>query len=154
MTRELDANLARLRREARSAEKYRALSVQIRALQGALHLARWAEAKAALERVELESGEAGALAERATAQAAAASAAALNAEAAIKPLRDEETTAAAVLHRLAIEKDRLDRAVESAAATYANEATRSGSRSSASGRNANRRSMARDSGNASRATRW
>ena len=61
----------------------------------------------------------GAEAERATRAAAAASAAAVEAEAAIRPLRDEETTAAAILHRLEIEKDRLDREFEGAAAEVA-----------------------------------
>ena len=116
ITRELESNLARLRREARQADKYKRLSAEIRALQSAMLFARWNEARAALQKVQAEGSDAAGLAETAAREAAAATAAALTAEAAIKPLREEETTAAAVLHRLAIEKDRLDRELESASA--------------------------------------
>ncbi|MBS0410409.1 MAG: AAA family ATPase, partial [Proteobacteria bacterium] len=116
ITRELETNLARLRREARQADKYKRLSAEIRALQSAMLYARWNEARSALEKVQAEGTDASGQAETAAREAAAATAAALAAEAAIKPLREEETTAAAVLHRLAIEKDRLDRELESASA--------------------------------------
>jgi len=119
LTRELDANLARLRREARAAAKYKTLSAEIRALQSAVLFARWADARQLLERTVTEGAQASAAAEAAARAAGAAATAALNAEAAIKPLRDEETAAAAVLHHLAIDKDRLDRALESAAAEVA-----------------------------------
>jgi chromosome segregation protein len=119
LSRELESNLGRLRREARQAEKYRKLSAEIRALQSAVLFARWAEARATLERAEAEGANAGAAAEAAAREAAAATTAAASAEAAIRPLRDEETAAAAVLHRLAIEKDRLDREFETAAAEVA-----------------------------------
>jgi len=116
VTRELDASLNRLKREARQAERYKKLAAQIRVLQGALLHARWAEARATLQRIDAEALTIGADAERATRAAAAASATALEADAALKPLRDEETAAAAILHRLEIEKDRLDRELEGAAA--------------------------------------
>ncbi len=119
VTRELDASLNRLKREARQAERYKKLAAQIRVLQGALLHARWAEARETLERIDAEALTIGADAERATRAAAAASTAALEAEAALKPLRDEETAAAAILHRLEIEKDRLDRELEGAAAELA-----------------------------------
>ncbi len=119
ITRELESNLGRLRREARQADKYKRLSAEIRALQSAMLFARWSEARAALQKVQAEGADAAGQAETAAREAAAATAAALTAEAAIKPLREEETTAAAILHRLAIEKDRLDRELESAAAEVA-----------------------------------
>jgi chromosome segregation protein len=119
LAKELDASLGRLKREARQAERYKKLAAQIRALQGAVLHARWAEAGEALARIDAEATTVGADAERATRAAAAASTAALEAEAAIRPLRDEETTAAAILHRLEIEKDRLDRELEGAAAEVA-----------------------------------
>jgi chromosome segregation protein len=119
LARELEANLARLRREARQAEKYRKLAAQIRALQSIGLYGRWMEARGGLERVEAEAGEAGERALACGRAAAAASAAALKAEGAIKPLRDEETAAAAVLHRLAIDKDRLERELQGAAAEVA-----------------------------------
>jgi chromosome segregation protein len=112
--RELDQALARLKREARSAEKYKRLSAEIRALQSAVMFSRWSDARDTLKRVEAESQSAGALVESTAREAAAASTAAITAEEAIKPLRDEETVAAAVLNRLAIEKDRVEREAEAA----------------------------------------
>jgi chromosome segregation protein len=119
LARELDQTLARLRREARQAERYRKLSADIRGLQDAALYARWLEARGTLSRMDAEATEAGGAADAATRAAAAASARALESEAAIRPLRDEAATAAAVLHRLAIEKDRLDRELEAAAADLA-----------------------------------
>ena len=115
VTGELEAALTRLRREARQAEKYKRLSAEIRALQGAVLYARWAEARDALVKAEAESQASGRDVELAARAAALAATAALKAEEAIKPLRDEEQVAAAVLHRLAIEKDRAERDVEQAA---------------------------------------
>jgi chromosome segregation protein len=119
VTRELDASLGRLRREARQAERYKKLAAQIRALQGAVLHARWSEARATLAKVDEEALSVGGEAERAERAATAAGAAAAAAEAAIRPARDEETAAAAILHRLEIEKDRLDRELEGASAELA-----------------------------------
>ena len=108
--------------------------------------ARWAEARETLERIDAEALTVGAEAERATRAAAAASAAAVEAEAAIKPLRDEETAAAAILHRLEIEKDRLDRELEGAAAELARlqaEIARHRRRRGARGRRSSRTPAAR-----------
>jgi chromosome segregation protein len=58
VARELETNLNRLKREARSAERYRKLSAEIRALQGAVLYSRFAEAKTAAERLAHESREA------------------------------------------------------------------------------------------------
>jgi chromosome segregation protein len=114
--RELDTSLARLRREARQAERYKKLSAEIRAVQGAVMFARWSEARDTLLRVEEESTNSGRLVEDTARAAASATAEALKAEEAIKPLREEETVAAAILYRLAIDKDRLEREHETAAA--------------------------------------
>ncbi len=114
--RELDAALGRLRREARAAEKYKRLSAEIRAVQGAVLFARWTEARDTLVRVEAENSESARAVETTAKDAAAAMTEALKAEEAIRPLREEETVAAAVLNRLAIEKDRLEREHETAAA--------------------------------------
>ena len=109
VTRELESTLNRLKREARQAEKYKRLSAEIRALQGAALISRWKEAMAHLEaaREVLTQTEArlGAL----TAEAAAAQTAALKAAEGLRPLREEEQIAAAVLQRLTIEKDRIER---------------------------------------------
>src|SRR5581483_5466361 len=111
IARELDASLTRLKREARQAERWKRLAGQIRALQGALLFARWSEARDALGKVDAE-----AVTIVAEADKLARAAAAAQADAAIRPLRDEETAAAAVLHRLEIEKDRLDRELEGVSA--------------------------------------
>jgi chromosome segregation protein len=116
---ELDQTLTRLKREVRAAERYRKLSADIRGLQSAALYARWLEARDLLARIDGEATTAGGSAEAATRAAAQAAARAAEAEAAIRPLRDEETTAAAILHRLAIEKDRLERELEGAAAELA-----------------------------------
>jgi chromosome segregation protein len=116
VARELESGLSRLKREARQAEKYKRLSAEIRALQGAVRLARWTEAARALDAAEGEA-QAQALQVEATARAAAAaSAAALAAQEALTPLREEEAIAAAVLQRVLLEKDRIDHQVAAARA--------------------------------------
>ncbi len=113
---ELESALNRLRREARQAERYKKLSSEIRSLQGAVLYARWAEARGAAERLATEAAEAARAVEDTARQAAAATTVAAQAEAAIAPLREAETVAAAILHRLAIDKDRLEREGEAIAA--------------------------------------
>ncbi len=117
--RELDGVLNRLRREARAAEKYKKLSAEIRAVQGAVMFARWTEARDTLLRAEADNSESARAVEETARASAAAQTEALKAEEAIKPLREEEMVAASVLNRLAIEKDRLEREHETAAAEVA-----------------------------------
>jgi chromosome segregation protein len=116
VARELETTLGRLKREARQAERYKRLSAEIRALQGAVLYARWAEARAAAERLGAEAAAAIRAVEDTAGAAAAATTRAAAAEEAIKPLREAETIAAAILHKLAIDKDRLDREHEAHAA--------------------------------------
>jgi chromosome segregation protein len=116
VAKELEAALGRLRREARQAERYKKLSSEIRSLQGAVLYARWAEARDAAERLTAETAEAVTAVEANTREAAVASTRAAEAEEAIKPLREAETVSAAILHRLAIDKDRLEREGEALAA--------------------------------------
>jgi chromosome segregation protein len=116
---ELEANLGRLKREARQAERYKKLSAEIRALQGAVLYARWADAKGAAERIGAEAQLAIRAVEETARTAAAATTRAAAAEEALKPLREAETIAAAVLHKLAIDKDRLEREEEAHAAELA-----------------------------------
>ncbi|THD64417.1 chromosome segregation protein SMC [Phenylobacterium sp.] len=116
VARELETTLGRLKRDARQAERYKRLSAEIRSLQGAVLYARWAEAASAAERLN-EEAAAAVRAVEATARAAAeATTRAAAADEAIKPLREAETIAAAILHKLAIDKDRLDREHEAHAA--------------------------------------
>ncbi len=106
---EIESALNRLKREARKAEAYKRLAAEIRALQGAALYARWSEAAAQLDEGEKALAAAD-LAVADTARAAAeATAFALRAGEALKPLREEEMVAAAVLQRLALERDRLAR---------------------------------------------
>ena len=105
---ELDSAAARLRRESRQAEAYKKISAEIRTLQSAVLFARWSEARLALHSVEADAETSLKAVELSTAQAASAVAEAIKADEAIKPLRDEEMAASAVLHRLSVERDRLD----------------------------------------------
>src|SRR3954471_18414390 len=116
---ELEANLGRLKKEARAAERYKRLSAEIRALQGAVLYAKWAEARAAAERLTGESNAAIRAVEETARAAGVATTRAADAEAALKPLREAETIAAAILHKLAIDKDRIDREEEAYAAELA-----------------------------------
>jgi len=116
VARELDTQLGRLKREARQAERYRKLSAEIRSLQGAVLCARWNEAKSSAERLAGEARTAVQAVEETARTAARSAAQAADAEAAMKPLREAETIAAAVLHKLAIDKERLDREAEAHAA--------------------------------------
>ncbi len=113
---ELEANLGRLRREARAAARYKRLAAEIRALQSAVLYTRWTDAVAARAAAMAEADEARAAAEAAARQAATTTAASLDAVARLPALRDEDTAAAAILHHVAIDQDRLDRALESAQA--------------------------------------
>ena len=109
VTRELDQTLGRLKREARQAEKFKRLSAEIRALQAAALISRWEEARAGLVAARQALTEAEAVLGEASATTARAETTALTAAEALKPLREEEQIAAAVLQRLTIERDRVDR---------------------------------------------
>jgi chromosome segregation protein len=115
IARELDSALNRLRREARNAERYRRLSGEIRTLQAAVLYARWAEAGESVRRLSAEAEEAIRGVEDTARAAAAASARSARAEAAMPALREAETVAAAVLNKLAIDRDRLEREAEALA---------------------------------------
>ena len=114
--RELETALTRLKREARQAEKYKKISAEIRALQAALLYVRWNDARVAAESAadELKAADR-AVAETASASAAAQTAA-LKAQEALKPAREEDAVAGALLHRASLERDRLDMAEQAARA--------------------------------------
>ena len=116
VAREMDQALGRLKREARQAEKFKRVSAEIRALQGALHFARWRDAGEGLARARLDAEAAEQAVELATRQAAVAQTAALAADAGLPALREEAQVAGAILHRVAIEADRLEREAEQAKA--------------------------------------
>ncbi len=116
---EIESGLNRLKRDARQADKYKRLSAEIRTLQGAALYARWAEARTGLEAAEQDQALAAQAVEQTARAAAQASEAALTAAQALDPLRQETLVAAAVLQRLAVERDRLERDAEQAQAQAA-----------------------------------
>ncbi|MFC5373586.1 chromosome segregation protein SMC [Brevundimonas faecalis] len=114
--RELETALNRLKREARQAEKYKKISAEIRALQAALLFVRWNDAKTAAEAAAQELRDADRAVAEATAAATQAEADALKAQEAMKPAREEDAVAGALLHRATLERDRLDMAEQAARA--------------------------------------
>ena len=116
ISREIETGLNRLKREARLAERYKKISAEIRALQAAVLFARYAEAKGASEQASADLAAAIHAVQETAVASAAGETAALNAAEAIKPLREEDAVAAAVLHRLTLERDRFDLEAKQAAA--------------------------------------
>ncbi len=106
---EIEAVLNRLKREARKAEQYRRLSAEIRTLQAASLYARWSQAASGLAAAEQASVETLAAAAQTARAASEAEATSRHGAEALKPLREEEMVAAAVLQRLDIERERLAR---------------------------------------------
>ncbi|MFN3558782.1 MAG: chromosome segregation protein SMC [Brevundimonas sp.] len=114
--RELETTLTRLKREARQAEKYKKISAEIRALQASLLYVRWNDARLAAEVAAQELAEADRAVLEATTASGRAQTAALNAQEALKPAREEDAVAGALLHRASLERDRLDMAEQAARA--------------------------------------
>ena len=114
--RELETTLTRLKREARQAEKYKKISAEIRALQAALLFVRWNDARAAAEAAAQELAAADRAVLEATTASGRAQTASLNAQEALKPAREEDAVAGALLHRASLERDRLDMAEQAARA--------------------------------------
>ncbi|RJL06516.1 chromosome segregation protein SMC [Paracoccus aestuarii] len=107
---QLSTQAASLARQARAAARYREIGAALRQAEGLLLWRRWSDAEAA----RLSAAEALARALRAATEAGAASDAAegarATAEAALPPLREEEQIAAALVQRLAAERDALTEA--------------------------------------------
>jgi chromosome segregation protein len=114
--RELETTLTRLKREARQAEKYKKISAEIRALQAALLYVRWNDARLAAEAAAEELAQADRAVADATGASARARTAALSAQEGLKPAREEDAVAGALLHRASLERDRLDMAEQQARA--------------------------------------
>ncbi|WAC49023.1 chromosome segregation protein SMC [Asticcacaulis sp. SL142] len=108
ISRELDQALSRLKREARQADKYKKISAEIRALQKAILHAKWLEALTAFQTATGEMQTLSRHVEETTRVAAVAQTEALKSAEIIPRLREEEAVAATVMHRLNIEKERLD----------------------------------------------
>ena len=114
--RELETSLNRLKREARQAEKYKKISAEIRALQSALVYVRWNDARLAAETAREELRAADLAVAEAQSAAGRAQTEALKAQEGLKPAREEDAVAAALLHRATLERDRLDMAEQAARA--------------------------------------
>ncbi|SLN17953.1 Chromosome partition protein Smc [Roseivivax jejudonensis] len=103
----LATQLASLARQAKQAARYRAIGADLRAAEGQLLYRRWKDADAA--RAAAATALRAAVTEAARAETAARGAATARetAEAALPPLREEDSIAAAILQRLSVERDAL-----------------------------------------------
>lgn len=116
---QIDGQLKALKRQARQATRYRNLQGHIRQAEAiVLHL-KWSDAKEAVEatREALKSAEG--LVATATEQAAIASKEQALAQHELPALREKEAAAGAALHRLAVERDGLEKEEERARAKMA-----------------------------------
>ncbi len=105
---QVESQLASLKRQARQAVRYRNLSGQIREAEAILLHLRWTQAVETLAREEERLAATDARVMELSREAALASNAQIKASEALPPLRDEEASSAARLHRLTIERDNLD----------------------------------------------
>ena len=106
--REVEGQLASLKRQARQASRYRNLSGHIRKAEALAHYLRWtaAEARTAIAAEELSTAAASVA--TATDAAARASTAQSDAAAILPPLRQAEAEKAAAHHRLIAQREQLD----------------------------------------------
>ncbi|HEY4274377.1 MAG TPA: chromosome segregation protein SMC [Rhizomicrobium sp.] len=106
--REVDGQLASLKRQARQASRYRNLSGHIRKAEALAHFLRWAQASARAAQAEEELAQAAAIVGTATEAAAKASTEQSNAAAELPPLRQDEAEKSAAHHRLIVAREQLD----------------------------------------------
>ncbi len=113
---ELESALARLRREARAAARYKKLGSDIRGLRAAVAHARWSAAVAGQQQTAEIWRLAEAASQSAVRDAAAAMTRALDTAARLPALRDEQAVAATVHQRALLEQDRAERSAAEAKA--------------------------------------
>jgi chromosome segregation protein len=106
--REVEGQVASLKRQARQASRYRNLSGHIRKAEALAHHLRWTAAELRMRAAEEELAAAVAAVESCTARAAEASTAQANAASELPPLRTAEAERNAALHRLTIAREQLD----------------------------------------------
>jgi len=104
---QLAAQLAQLARQARQAARYREIGDALRAAEGQLLYRRWREADEARGAAEDELRVRVSAAAQAETAVQVSAKARVSAEDALPPLREEEAIAAAVLQRLAVQRDTL-----------------------------------------------
>ena len=121
---ELTTQLQALKRQARQAQRYREISGKIRETEALQHHLHWVSACAHVEQEEAAFQAAlGMVAQETKAEGEALRQQAEIAEK-LQPLRDEEAARAAVLHRLSVERDALEREEARAKARQAELETR------------------------------
>jgi len=106
--REVESQVASLKRQVRQASRYRNLSGHIRKAEALAHYLRWTAAELRRGAVDEEHAAATALVEACTSRAATASTAQVNAANELPPLRAREAERSAALHRLVLESETLD----------------------------------------------
>jgi chromosome segregation protein len=121
---QLAAQLQAMKRQARQAQRYREISGKIRATEALLHHLTWVAACAHVDEEEASFQRSlAAVALETKAEGEALRQQAEDAEK-LQPLRDEEAARAAVLHRLSVERDALDREEQRAKARHGELETR------------------------------
>jgi chromosome segregation protein len=106
--REVETQLASLKRQARQASRYRNLSGHIRKAEALAHFLRWAQASTRAAQAAEELAQAAAIVASATDAAARASTEQSNAAAELPPLRQDEAEKSAAHHRLIVAREQLD----------------------------------------------
>jgi chromosome segregation protein len=106
--REVETQLANLKRQARQASRYRNLSGHIRKAEALAHYLRWTAAELRMRAADDELKAAVSLVEVCTGRAAEASTAQANAANELPPLRQIEAERSAALHRLVVEREALE----------------------------------------------
>jgi chromosome segregation protein len=121
---QLSSQLQALKRQARQAQRYREISGKIRETEALLHHLHWVSACEHVEQAEASFQTAlGMVAQETKSEGEALRQQAEAAEK-LQPLRDEEAARAAVLHRLSVERDALEREEARAKARQAELETR------------------------------
>jgi chromosome segregation protein len=106
--REVEGQVASLKRQARQASRYRNLSGHIRKAEALAHYLRWTAAELRVRAAEEELAAASSLVELCTGRAAEASSSQLDAANELPPLRQVEAERSAALHRLVVEREALE----------------------------------------------
>ena len=104
---QLATQLAQLERQARQAQRYRAIGDELRRAEGLLLFRRWKEADTARAMAEDDLRQRTTTAAQAETAARAAGKDRISRDDALPPLREEEAIAAAVLQRLQVQRDAL-----------------------------------------------
>ena len=106
--REVEGQLASLKKQARQASRYRNLSGHIRKAEALAHYLRWTAAEIRVRAAAEELATAVSAVEAATSVAAEASTVQANAASELPPLRQAEAERNAALHRLTVAREQLD----------------------------------------------